>query len=165
MTGELPDFQAILVLLRRHSVDFIVVGGVCAVLHGAPVTTFDLDVVPSRRSDNVERLAAALKELGAWYREKPDMRIAPEPQLLGGPGHHLLMTPLGPLDVLGIIGAGDSYEDLSAHARPMTVAPGVSVLVLDLETLIRLKEALGRDKDRAMLPLLRRTLEEQNKGG
>jgi hypothetical protein len=52
-----PDFLAILQTLAHHKVEFIVVGGVCAVLQGAPISTFDLDLVHSRASDN--RLATS----------------------------------------------------------------------------------------------------------
>jgi len=57
------DYLAILRTLRRHKVDFIIVGGVCAVLHGAPLATFDLDVVHSRELRNLARLRAALEPL------------------------------------------------------------------------------------------------------
>ncbi|WP_437646974.1 hypothetical protein [Sorangium sp. So ce362] len=46
-------------VLARHRVDFIVVGGVAAVIHGAPVNTFDMDVVHARTPDNIERLLGA----------------------------------------------------------------------------------------------------------
>lgn len=55
MTKPKPDFLEILQGLTAHHVDFIVVGGVCAVLHGAPVATFDLDVVHSRQLENLHR--------------------------------------------------------------------------------------------------------------
>jgi hypothetical protein len=86
------DFEAILRVLAGHKVDLVVVGGVAATLQGAPVTTFDLDIVHSREEANLDRLMAALRGLDAWYREKPDLRIAPDRERLGGPGHHLLMT-------------------------------------------------------------------------
>ena len=63
-----PDFLAILQTLTEHQVDSIVVGGIGAVLQGAPVSTFDLDVVHSRTTDNVDRLLATLKALNARYR-------------------------------------------------------------------------------------------------
>jgi hypothetical protein len=162
---ENADFQALLTLLTRHSVEFVVVGGICAVLHGAPVHTFDLDVVPSRGPGNIARLVAALQELDAWYRERPHDHVAPTADRLAGPGHHLLMTRLGPLDVLGVIGAGEDYDSLASQSREMQIAPDVSVLVLDLEALIRIRTALARDKDKAVLPILRRTLEEQQRHG
>ena len=64
MKKNTPDFRAILRTLRRHQVDFIVVGGVCGVLQGAPINTFDLDVVHSRDPKNLDRLLKALEALG-----------------------------------------------------------------------------------------------------
>ena len=63
-----PEFAAILRELVRHKVDFIVVGGVAAVLDGAPINTFDLDIVHSRSPENLSRLRQALDSLDAVYR-------------------------------------------------------------------------------------------------
>ncbi len=41
------DFLETLNALHDHRVDFVIVGGVAAVLHGGSRVTFDLDVVPS----------------------------------------------------------------------------------------------------------------------
>lgn len=81
---------------------------------------------------------------------------------LGSPSHQLLMTRLGPLDLLGTIGAGHDYEGLLTHTPELQVS-GMPVRILDLETLIRTKAELDRDKDRAVIPILRRTLEEKSK--
>ncbi|MFQ5965724.1 MAG: hypothetical protein ACE5KZ_15735 [Candidatus Scalinduaceae bacterium] len=70
MQNPIPDFLEILKTLADNKVDFIVVGGVCAVLHGAPVTTFDLDLVHSRDPDNLSHLMSALNALDAYYRER-----------------------------------------------------------------------------------------------
>jgi hypothetical protein len=86
----------ILKVLTRRRVDFIIVGGVSAVLHGAPVTTFDLGVVHARDPENVTRLLSTLEELQAVYRVQPERQLRP--------GHQLLLTRFGPLDVLGLIG-------------------------------------------------------------
>lgn len=95
--------------------DFIIVGGVRGVLHGAPVTTFDLDIVHSRTQENLARLLTALQELGAYYRGRQDRRLEPDLAHLSSSGHQLLMTRSGPLDLLGTIGAGHGYEDLVLH--------------------------------------------------
>ena len=142
------DFLAILRTLREHGVDFIVVGGVSAVLHGAPITTFDLDVVHARDSENVERVLQALEALEA-----------------SSPGHQLLMTKFGPLDLLGMIGKDRAYADLFPHSVEMQMHPGFQVRVLDLATLIETKQETAGEKDRAVLPILRRTLEEKQRGG
>jgi hypothetical protein len=46
----------------------------------------------------------------------------------------------------------------------MEIGGGLKVHVLNLDLLIRTKEETGRDRDRAVLPVLRRTLEEKSKG-
>src|SRR4051794_38019311 len=119
------DFIAILQSLVEHEVDCIVVGGVSAVLQGAPIDTFDLDVVHSREPENLERLVAALLALGAYYRGQGSRRLPPRAEFLASPGHHLLMTRAGPLDVLGTVGAigqERGYEELLPHAPMVEMA-------------------------------------------
>lgn len=156
-----PDFLRIFRVLCTHDVEFIVIGGVSAVLQGSPVATFDLDIIHARTPGNIHRLEIALRELGAYYREHAERRPVPEAPLLAGTGHHLLMTDAGPLDVLGAVGDGKNYEDLLGDVAWLEVAPEVRVQVLSLVALIRLKEQLGREKDLATLPVLRRVLREQ----
>ena len=144
-------------LLARHGVDHVIVGGVAAVLQGAPVVTLDLDVVHSRTPDNVRRLLAALAEIHASYRTRTDRRFEPRESHLAAAGHQLLRTDLGDLDLLGTVGDRLGYEELSESCLEMQVA-GVTVRVLKLERVIELKERAGREKDRATLPVLRQTL-------
>jgi hypothetical protein len=158
------DFLELLKTLRRHEVDFIIVGGVCAVLHGAPISTFDLDVVHARDDENVARLVAALRDLDAVYREASWRRLRPERGRLQSSGHHLLITRAGPLDVLGELVGGRDYPQLEPLSETLEIEEGIGVRVLALATLISLKEELGRERDRAVLPILRRTLEEQDAG-
>lgn len=153
------DFFAILECLAHHHVDFIIVGGVSALLNGAPVMTLDLDIVHARSAHNIEALCSALKELHACYRYHPN-RIEPSPSHLSSPGHQLLQTSQGPLDVLGMIDEGKGYEELILWSHEVYIAPHV-YHVLDLDRLIEVKERANRDKDRAVLPVLRATLKEQ----
>jgi len=154
------DFAAVLETLRRHRVRFLLVGGVAAVVEGAPVSTFDLDIVPERSSRNVERLLAALQDLEAFYRSRPDRRLRPTAEALAGDGHRLLMTRYGPLDVLAVIGNKRDFAALSSHTRRRTLG-SVNVQVLDLETQIDVQEELGQRKDQLMLPVLREALRLQ----
>ena len=149
--------------LHDGGVDFIVVGGVAAVLDGAPITTFDLDVVHSRSEANITRLLAVLDELDAVDRIQPERRVRPSASHLASAGHQNLITRCGPLDLLGTIGRNLGYDDLLPHSFSMNVGEGTLVRVLDLETLIAIKEELGGEKDLAVLPVLRRTLEEKRK--
>lgn len=156
------DFTTILSALRSHDVDFIVIGGVSAVMHGAPISTFDLDIIHDRAAENVDRLLSALSELKAYYRGRSGQRIQPQRDQLSGFGHQLLMTDAGPLDVLGALG-DVVYEDLLPDTTEFNLEGIPQLRVLNLDRLIQLKEAAGREKDRAMLPVLRRTLEEGEK--
>lgn len=55
-------------ILAKHEVEFIIVGGMAAVLRGTPVNTFDLNVVYERSTSNIERLLHALDEFQAIMR-------------------------------------------------------------------------------------------------
>jgi hypothetical protein len=156
-----PDFFEILRCLCLHNVDFIVVGGVSAVLSGAPLNTFDIDIVHSRELANIDRLQRALHDLCAIYRFQPERRLVPSVSHLVSAGHQLLMTKFGPLDVLGTIGRSRSYVDLVPGSVRVELDPDVTIYILGLETQILVKEEVGAPKDLAVLPLLRRTLQEK----
>jgi hypothetical protein len=128
-----------------------------AVLQGAPAITFDLDIVYARTPANIARLQAALNEIVSFFRTDPDRRIQPNESHLASPGHKLLMTNLGQFDVLGELGEGETYEALLADTVVIDVGE-MHVRALGLERLIGAKERANREKDRAVLPLLRSTL-------
>lgn len=147
------SFQHILETFSRHDVEFVVVGGVAAVLHGAAVTTFDLDTLVRVSEENARRLLGAFEDLGAHFRGHiPSLHPVREDILAGR--HLLLATRAGPLDVLGFIGKGDRFDDLADHIQAIQVG-GVRVPLLGLDELIRQKQVMGRDKDQAALRLLR----------
>ena len=157
------SFRAILRALLNNEVRFVVVGDLSATLQGAPTLPLILEVVHSTESGNVERLSAALQSLEAIDRRQPKLRLVPAASELESTGVHLLLTRFGPLDVLGRIGRRRAYEDLMDDVRPMFVDEGVSVQVLNLETLIAIKEEVGAGKDLAVLPLLRSVLNERKR--
>jgi hypothetical protein len=144
------DHDALVQALLGAGVEFIVVGGTAAVLHGAPITTQDLDIVHRRTPDNVRRLSDLLARLDATLRGR-DLR--PSPELLAGRGQLNLSTTLGPLDPLGVLHDGRDYDDLLPHTT--VLSDGVSeIRVLDLDTLISVKAAAGRARDKLVLPIL-----------
>jgi len=130
------DFFAILSAFRAQDVAFILVGWLAAALDGAPVTTYDTDVVHSRDEANVERLLRVLTDLDAIFRIQPERRLKPSASHLAGPGHLNLITRYGPLDVLGTIGHNLGYQELLPHSAEMEIGEQVRIRVLDLETLI-----------------------------
>ena len=150
-------FADLLRLLAGHGVELVVVGAAAAVLQGAPMTTFDLDVVFEPGEANRERLLAALVDLDAVYWDPAGRRIRPTGERLAAQRLHLLETRLGRLDLLREIAGGFGWEQVRRRSQPAEL-PGVTARVLDLDAVIESKEAAGRPKDRAALPLLRETL-------
>jgi len=150
-----PSFREILELLNQHQVEYIVVGGVAAVIHGAPMTTFDLDTLIRVNAANAERLSEALSQLEATFREHHGLGPTKEDILAGG--HLLLKTRAGPLDVLGFIGDNQHYEDLVEASPEIQMAAG-SVRILNIEELIAQKKFMGRPKDRVAAELLEEVL-------
>ena len=149
-------------LLRRlvdAGVEFIVVGGAAAVLHGAPITPEDLDIVHRRTPENVSRLETLLRDLDAHVRELANRRLVPQESAFLGEGHVLLSTRLGPLDCLGALVDGRGFEELVSHSESFA-DEGAEFRVLDLSTLIDVKTKTGRAKDRLMLPVLIALAEE-----
>ena len=158
-----PDLRRLLAVLTRHGVEFVVIGGVAGTLHGSPLVTYDLDVVHRRSPENVARLLAALEELDAYYRYQGGRRLVPGPTHLESPGHQLLRTNAGRLDLLGEV-VGRGYDDLLAESEAVDIEE-MTVHVVRLETLIELKELAGRDRDRWALSTLRALLRERGGEG
>lgn len=155
------DLEAILKTLCDKGVEFVLVGGVAAAAQGAPVVTQDVDIVYRIEPANLARLLAALTELGAVARH--DSRQLPfDLSHLETLGHKLAMTRKGPLDILGSINDGLTYDDLIGDSEELGFDQ-FSVFVLRLERMIELKRELGRPKDRAMLPVLEATLAERER--
>lgn len=158
-----PDFLALLQALARHGVEHVVVGGVAAILEGAPITTLDLDIVFRLEEANLERLQGLLTELEARYRDPAGREILPTPDRLRTNRVNLFETREGLLDAMQEIGAGWSYDELAARTHTLRLGE-LTVRVLDLASVIESKEAAGREKDKAMLPVLRQTLAMRRKG-
>jgi hypothetical protein len=161
---ELADFrpEAMLGVLATHHVRCILIGGFAAVIHGSPYLTTDVDVVPARDEENLERLSAALTEMHArvWTASEPEgLPVDHSPRSLADVKVWNLVTDHGRLDITFTPSGTDGFEDLSRDARHLTIL-GVPVDVASLPDVIRSKEAAGREKDRLVLPVLRRIVDE-----
>lgn len=153
--------ESLIERLVGAGVEFIIVGGTAAVLHGAPLVTKDLDIVHRRTPENIERLLAVLREIDAVKRAD-SRRLRPTTSWFEGRGHIFLDTREGPLDVLCEFEAGQDYEWLAP--RSVGIARGEhTIRVVDLPTLIELKTKAGRPKDRMAVPILVATLEERTR--
>lgn len=156
------DPERILATLARHGVEFVLIGGVAAALNGSPLVTFDVDITPRRTRANLERLSVALEELDARVRTADasgGLPFAHDASSLGDVQMWNLSTAAGDLDITFVPSGTRGFDDLARDAVSMDLGAG-PVVVACLADIVRSKEAAGRDKDRAALPILRRLLEE-----
>lgn len=133
--------------LERHGVHYVLIGGLGARLHGSPTVTNDTDVCYERSPENLERLAAALRRLGATLRGvDDDVPFRLDAATLAVGDHFTFTTKAGNLDLLGTPSGVEGFADLARHAVPLDV-DGLTVLVASIDDLIRMKRAAGRPKD------------------
>lgn len=157
----MTDFQKILKVLADQNVEFILIGGVAATVHGSARLTQDIDVVYCRAPANLERLAAALGPYQPYPRgAPPGLPFRWDVRTLENGLNFTLTTTLGDIDLFGeIIGGGD-YEDLSLDSLVVRVFE-CEVKCLNLERLIYVKRAAGRPKDLDAIAELEAILDEK----
>jgi hypothetical protein len=150
----------LLELLIRHEVDFVVVGGLAAAARGSARATFDIDIAYARDDDNLERLAAALREVDAKLRGAPaDLPFLLDSETLKRGSNFTFATRFGPLDILGDPAGAPAYRELRAAATPVEIR-GVTILVASIDHMIAMKEASRRPHDLVVAAELRAISDE-----
>jgi hypothetical protein len=144
-------------ILNEEGVDYVIVGGFATVVHGSALPTQDIDVVPSRQPDNLDRLGRALRRMNAMIRTGGD----PVPAAIDGPFLANLpvmlnlATDLGDVDLTFTPSGGlGGFAEWSAHALLVEIAEGLSVQIAALDDIIESKRAANRPKDQLALPYL-----------
>jgi hypothetical protein len=148
---ELSRLEAIAEVLIRHGVEFLVIGGQAEILMGSPRVTFDTDLCYRRSQDNLERLAAALKEIRPTLRGAPaDLPFRLDSQALALGSNFTFDTSLGPLDLLAWVEPLGPYEALLPSSETYA-GVNQTLRTVGLEDLITIKQHIGRSKDRESL--------------
>jgi hypothetical protein len=141
------DFARLLGALSRGGVDYIIVGGVAATIHGSARLTQDLDVCYARSDTNLARLVKALRPLEPYLRGVPrGLPFEWSVATLRAGLNFTLTTTAGDIDLLGEIIGGGGYDDLVDHTIPVTLF-SQRTKCLNLEWLIATKRAAGRPRD------------------
>lgn len=163
------NLEKILPVLVQEEVEFVIVGGVAAVIYGSAHLTSDLDICYGRKKENLSRLVKAIEPYNPQLRlsEKqteglPKLPFIWDLQTLRNGLNFTLRTDLGDLDLLGEITGIGNFEQVKQDASSISIF-GIDCLVVSLEKLIKAKQAAGRPKDLLILPELRGLLEIQNK--
>jgi hypothetical protein len=128
--------RTLLETLVAHGVDFVLIGGLAGVVHGSSYPTYDVDIAYARQDENLERLAAALRELSATLRGAPaDVPFVLEAETLRAGAHFTFSTPYGPLDVLADPDGAPSYAALKRNSGDPVDVEGTPVHVASLDHL------------------------------
>ena len=156
----MTDFAGLIHALADGGVECILVRGVAATIHGSARLTRDVDVVYSRRPDNIARVVTALAPFEPYLRgAPPGLPFRWESETVARGLNFTLTTTLGDIDLFGEITGGGGFEQLRAQAHPVRIFDR-DVLCLDLPTLIRVKRAAGRPRDLEALAELEAIAEE-----
>ncbi len=141
------QFDLLLPALARGGVEFVLVGGVAGIIHGAARLTYDVDIVYARAPTNLERLVSALAAFSPYLRDAPPgLPFRWDIRTLRHGLNFTLTSAAGDIDLLGEVVGGGTYEELVPHSLEVT-AFGVSFRCVTLPKLIELKRAAGRPKD------------------
>lgn len=150
--------------LLDAGVQFVLIGGLAAQVHGSPSLTGDVDICFALDRDNLERLAMAVRSLGSIRRELPPGVQAPlDARALRAGDVFTLTTRYGDLDLLAHPDPGFDFKTLVGRSIGAEIL-GVEVRVASLEDLMAMKRAAGRPKDRIELEILGALREELDRG-
>jgi hypothetical protein len=157
------ELNRLLQRLFEADIDFVIVGGFGAMLHGSSLLTRDLDVCAVLTAENIEKLRTTFRDLHPTHRQSPNrLSFLENPDPGVALNNLYLQTDLGPLDLMSsITGVGD-YARVAASAIEVELF-GRRVKVIGLDDLIAAKEALGRDKDLLAAKELRAILERSRR--
>jgi hypothetical protein len=148
------QFKAAVQALCDAGVDFVVIGGLAATIHGSAHITFVLDICYSRASPNLKRLALALAPFHPRLRDLPrDLPFVWDDATLRNGTVFTLETDLGRIDLLAEVAGVGVFED-ALRGSIKVEAFERQVSILDLPSLIASKRAAGRGKDLQVLPEL-----------
>lgn len=153
--------ESLLSRFDDHEVQFVIIGGICNVLHGVSILTQDVDLCCRFNATNLKRIAGAVADLNPVHR-KTSQRIPVllTDQLLTGLKNLYLRTDLGVVDCLSEVAGLGTFPEVLRNSIEVRLSFG-SCQMLSLDGLIRSKEAMGRPQDLAALSQLR-AIQERN---
>ena len=153
--------QALLMRLKDSGLEFVIVGGVSVVYHGAPVATFDLDICCPFGEQNVLRMESAVKDLHPFHRLTANkLPLEMTRSAFASFKNLYLQTDLGKLDCLSEIAGVGNFAAVAEHSIIGKLSYG-EFRILNIDALIASKSAVGREKDIEAVRLLR-AIKEKN---
>lgn len=143
----MQNLNLLLKILNENNLDFVIVGGFAAIVHGASQVTKDLDICVALSESDVKQLRVALEKLHPKHRMTPQkLSFLEHPQQISSLKNLYLQTDLGIIDILGqITGVGD-FAKVAQNAITIELM-GFPCKVISLDDLIQAKKAMGSPKD------------------
>jgi len=153
------QFEKAIQALSDGGVEFVVIGGVSATLHGSARVTYDLGICYSRDPANLSRLAASLAPFHPRLRGLAEgLPFVWDERTLRNATVLTLQTDIGEIYLMAEVTGLGSYGDVKLHVISVE-AFGREIVTLDLPALIQAKQAAGRQKDLSALAELESLLE------
>ena len=157
----MTDFKRLIELLCASGVEFVVIGGVAAGIHGSSYATFDLDICYARNRPNLERLEKVLFSIQTTLRNvPPGLPFKADAETMRHGMNFTFDTSLGKFDLLGEVSGVGMYEQAIAGADYVELF-GYRCAIFSLPQLISSKRAAGRPKDLAVVVELEALYEQQ----
>ncbi|MET0305928.1 MAG: hypothetical protein ABW196_06835 [Solirubrobacterales bacterium] len=147
-TNSPLDAERILRTLDEREVDYVLIGGLAVQTHGHVRTTNDADLIPSPDPGNLQRLADALRDLGARVLNPGQEELEVDANMLPRAVIWQFATRDGGIDVMHEVPGGRSFAELSENALRVSLGD-IEVPVVSLDDLIQMKLARGRPVDLA----------------
>ena len=146
----MANLNNILQRFHAHNVECVLIGGFAAVVHGVTLVTRDVDLCCVFSEENLMRIQSAVADLHPVHRSKPDLPLKLTPEQCASLKNLYLKTDWGAVDCLGeVLGIGN-FEEVK-RSSVLAELPFGQFHVLDIDALIRAKEAMNRDQDRLAL--------------
>jgi hypothetical protein len=155
MRSTPQDDKTLLLRLQERDVEFVIIGGVCGIMHGVTLVTTDLDICCRFTPANLLRIEAAIKDLHPRHRLTPNkLPLVLSEELCVRLKNLYLQTDLGKLDCLSEVAGVGNFEEVFHHSTVFKLSYG-EFHILDIDAAIASKEALGRERDLIAVKQLR----------
>lgn len=144
----MQDLKKLLEILLENNVDFVLIGGFAAVVHGSTLVTQDLDICMAMSPENIEKLRIILQDYHPWHRMNKAAKLSflDHPESIDGLNNIYLQTDLGILDILSETQPAGDFESIKKNSIEIPLY-GHKCRVISIDDLIKVKEKMNRPKD------------------
>ncbi len=144
----MQDLSKLLKILLENEINFVLIGGFAAVVHGSTLVTQDLDICSAMTLESIEKLRFVLKDLNPTHRmnRKANLSFLEHPKSIEGLKNIYLETDLGVLDILSATSPVGDFETIKKNAIEISLY-GFICKVISIDDLIKVKETMKRPKD------------------